>query len=219
MIYALYLILSFAFVLVLCALLLPVSVRVVLNDRRKSISLGWFFVMWRVDLVSKTSELRLFSQRIISRKMEKKPKEKAKKIEKKKKSRKKKKGRGFDVLVLWSEKNLLPKVLSAVVRFLKDVLRGIRFDRFFLEADVATPDPALTGTIYGGLYPICTSINAISPRLSLELRPDFANNTPRGSAEVVLSSRPINTFKATLRMFFALPKIKMIRTILKMKRR
>ncbi len=213
---ALYLVSFFLVALILCALFLPVRLHLVLNEKRKSISLGWFFLIWKADLVSRTSELRIFSQRIISRKMEKKTKEKRKKI---KEAKKKKKGRGFQLLDLWREKDLLPRMLTVILRFLKDVLKGIRFNRLFLDADIATPDPALTGTIYGGLYPVCASVSSISPRLNLEVRPDFVNQIPRGKAEVALSTRLINTFGAALRMFFTLPKIRIIRTILKMKRR
>ena len=216
MVTALYLILFLVLILVLAVLLLPVSLQLVLNERRKSISLCWFFVMWKVDLLSKSSELRVFSQRVISRKMKKKPKEKAKHIEE---VEKKKKGRGFKILDLWKERDLLLKVLTVVSPFLREVLKSIRFNQLFLDADIATPDPALTGTIYGGLYPVCASVNSISPNLNLEVRPDFVSEIPRGRAEVALSTRLINTFGATLRMLFALPKIRIIRTILKMKRR
>jgi hypothetical protein len=167
-------------------------------------------------LVSKTSELRLFNQRIISRKMGKKPKDKAKKIEEKKK---KKKGRGLEIMDLWKERDLLPKVVVVILRFLRDVLKNIRLNQLFLAADIATPDPALTGTIYGGLYPVCASVNSFSPKVSLELQPDFINQIPRGRADVAVSTRLINTCGAILRMFFALPKTRIIRTILKIKRR
>lgn len=212
----LYLILFFVIFLILSGLFLPVYLYLILNEQRKSISLGWFFLMWRADLVSKTSELRVFSQRIIGRKAEKKPKEKAKRI---KETKKKKKGRGFKILDLWKEKDLLLEVLTVIFRFLEDVLKGMRFNKLFLDAHIATPDPALTGTIFGGLYPVCASVNSISPKLSFEVRPDFINEIPRGRAEVALSARLITTFAAALRMFFALPKIRIIRTILKMKRR
>ncbi len=215
MVNSLYLILSFVFILVLCTLLLPVRLQLVLNEKRKWVSLGWFFLMGRADLVSKTFELCLFDQRIISRKMEKRSKEKAKEI----KEVKKKKGRGLKILDLWREKDLLLKVLTVVFRFLGNVLKNIRFNKLYLEVDIATPDPALTGTIYGGLCPVCASVNSISPKLSLEVRPDFVNEIPRARAEVALSTRLINTFAATLRMFFALPKIRIVRSILKMKRR
>jgi hypothetical protein len=213
---ALYLVLFFSVALILCALFLPVRLHLVLSEKTKSVSLGWLFLMGRADLVSKTFELRLFHHRIISRKMEKKPKEKAKEI---KEVIKKKKGRGFEILDLWREKDLLLKVLTVVFRFLRDVLKSIRFNKLCLQGDIATPDPALTGTIYGGLCPVCASVNSISPNFRLEVRPDFVNEIPRGRAEVALSTRLINTFGATLRMFFALPKIRIVRTILKMKRR
>jgi hypothetical protein len=215
---ALYLILFLVFILILTGLFLPVRLHLILNEQRKSISLGWLFMILGTDLKSKTFELRFFSKRIISRKMRKKPKEKEKeKVKKAKKA--KRKGRRFDIFDLWKEKDLISRVLSVFFRFLKDMLRSIHLDRFFLEADIATPDPALTGAIYGGLYPVCLSVNSISPNLRVKIQPDFGCEIPRGRVEVALSTRVIDTFYAILKMFFALPKIKIIRTFLKRKRR
>lgn len=219
MLIALYLILFFVIILILTGLFLPVRLHLLLNQRRKSISLDWFFIVLGADFVSKTFELRLFSQRIISRKLRKKPKAKqeVKKVKKKKKI--KKKGRGFDISDLWRERDLLSRVLSIFLRFLKDISRGIHLNRFFVEADIATPDPALTGTIYGGLYAVCVSVNSIWPNLQVKVQPDFENEIPRGRAEVALSTRLVNTIGAALKMFFALPKIKIIKTFIKRKRR
>jgi len=201
MLTALYLILFFVIILILTGLFLPVRLHLILNEQVKSITLGWFFIILGANLKAKTFELRLFSQRIISRKLRKKRKEKE---EVKKAKKKKKKGRGFDILDLWKEKDLLSRVLLVFFRFLKDILKRIHLDRFFVEADIATPDPALTGTIYGGLYAVCVSVNSISPNLRVKVQPDFVNEIPRGRAEVAFSTRLINTLGATLRMFFAL---------------
>jgi hypothetical protein len=216
MLNVLYLILFFLIILISTGLFLPIHLHLILNEQRKSISLGWFFMMLGADLKSKTFELRFFSQRIISRKMRKKPKEKE---DVKKAKKAKKKGRRFDILDLWEERDLISRLLSVFFRFLKDMLGGIHLDRFFVEADIATSDPALTGAIYGGLYPVCLSVNSISPNLRLKIQPDFKNEIPRGWADVAFSTRLIDTFGATLRMFFALPKIKIIRTFIKRKRR
>ena len=216
MLTALYLILFFVIILILTGLFLPVHLHLILNEKRKSISLGWFFMVLGADLVSKTFELRLFSKRIISRTMRKKRKEKE---EVKKVKKKKKKGRGFDVSDLWKERDLLSRVLCIFFRFLKDMLRRIHLDRFFVEADIATPDPALTGTIYGGLYAVCVSVNSISPNLRLKVQPDFQKEVPSGNADIAISTKAIDVVGAILKMFFALPKIKIIRTFIKRKRR
>ncbi|MCK4385505.1 MAG: DUF2953 domain-containing protein [candidate division Zixibacteria bacterium] len=216
MISALYLILFFVIILILTGLFLPVHLHLILNEKRKSISLGWFFMVLGADLVSKTFELRLFSKRIISRTMRKKRKEKE---EVKKVKKKKKKGRGFDVSDLWKERDLLSRVLCIFFRFLKDMLRRIHLDRFFVEADIATPDPALTGTIYGGLYAVCVSVNSISPNLRLKVQPDFQKEVPSGNADIAISTKAIDVVGAILKMFFDLPKIKIIRTFIKRKRR
>ncbi len=210
---ALYLFLFFLIVLILIGLFLPVRLHLILDEKKKSISLGWFFMMLGADLVSKTIELRLFSQRIMSRKIRRKRKEK----EEEKKI--KKKGKGFNIIALWKEKDLLTKVFPIFFRFLKDILKGIHLNKFFVEADVATPDPALTGTMYGGLCALCASVHSISPDLQLRVQPDFENEIPRGRAEVAFSTRLINTVGATLKMFFALPKIRIIRAFVRLKRR
>ena len=212
MLSVLYLILFFVFIVILTGLFLPVRLHLVLNEQKRSIAFGWFFIVLGANLKTKTFELHFFNQRIVSRKFREKRKEKVKKVKKKKKKR-------FEVLDLWKEKDLLSRVLRIFLRFLKDMLKSINLDKAFLDVDIATPDPALTGTIYGGLYPVCASVNSISPKLSLDVRPDFINEIPRTRAEAALSTRLINTLGATLRMFFALPKIRIIRTFLKIKRR
>ena len=216
MISALYLILSFVFILILAGLFLPVRLHLVLNEKRKSISLGWFFMMLGADFVSKTFELRLFSQRIMSRKIRKKRKEKE---EVKKAKKAKKKGRGFEISDLWKEKDLLSRVLVIFFRFIRDMSTRIRLDRFFVEADIATPDPALTGVIYGGLCALSVPTNSISPDIRVKVQPDFKTEIPRGRADVAFSTRLIDAFAAIVKMLYALPKIRIIRTLIKKKRR
>ena len=75
-----YIILFFLIVLFLLFLFLPVRLHLILDEKKKAISLGWFFLILGADLVSKTFELRLFSQKVITRKLQKKPKEKVKKV-------------------------------------------------------------------------------------------------------------------------------------------
>jgi hypothetical protein len=216
MISPLYLILSLVFILIWAVLFLPVRLHLVLSEKGKSISLGWFFMMLGADFVSKTFELRLFSQRIMSRKIQKKRKEKE---EVKKAKKIKKKGRGFEISDLWKEKDLISRVLVVFFRFLKDMLRRISLNRFFVEAEVATPDPALTGVIYGGLCALSVPTNLISPDIRIKVQPDFENEIPRGRAEVAFSTRLIDAAGAVLKMFFALPKIRIIKTFIKKKRR
>ena len=213
---ALYLILSLAIILILTGLFLPVHLHLVLNEKSKSISLGWFFMMLGADLVSKRFEIRLFSQRIISRKLQKKRKEKEA-VEKAQKT--KKKVRGFGFSDLWKERDLLVRVLVVFFRFVRDMLRRIRLNRFFLEADIATPDPALTGIIYGGLCALSVPTDLVSPSIRVKVQPDFKTEIPRGRADVAFSTRLVDALGAILKMFFALPKIKIIRAFIKRKKR
>ncbi|MFQ6031643.1 MAG: DUF2953 domain-containing protein [Candidatus Zixiibacteriota bacterium] len=150
----------------------------------------------------------MFSQRIVSGKLREKRKEKVKKAEREKKKR-------FEVLDLWKERDLLNRVLRILLQFLKDMVRRIHLDKVVVEADIATPDPALTGFIYGGLYALSVPTNFIAPNIRIKVQPDFENEIPYGRAEMALSTRLINVLGATLKMFFALPKIEIIRTFIK----
>lgn len=205
---ALYPILFFVFILIFIGLFLPVRSHLILNEQKKSITFGWFFIVLGANLKAKTFELRLFSQRIVSGKLREKRKEKVKKAEREKKKR-------FEVLDLWKERDLLNRVLRILLQFLKDMVRRIHLDKVVVEADIATPDPALTGFIYGGLYALSVPTNFIAPNIRIKVQPDFENEIPYGRAEMALSTRLINVLGATLKMFFALPKIEIIRTFIK----
>ena len=165
----------------------------------------------RSNLKEKTIELNLFSQKIIRRKFKDKDKEK---IEKPKKKRRKP-----NILDLWHKKDLLHRVIPIILRFFLDIIRAVRWDKLFVEVDVATPDPALTGVLYGGLCVVKGSTDYFLPHAHIKLRPDFFNQFPRGSTEAIFTTRLFSILGPVSRMFFALPKIQIVKTYLIIKRR
>lgn len=198
-------------ILTLTCLLVPIRLQLILNDRKKSVIFSWLIVDLDSNLKEKTFELSLFNQNIIRKKFKKKAKEKIKKA--------KKKGRKLNIVDLWHKRDLLFQVIPIVLRFFLDIIRAIRWDKLFVEVDVATPDPALTGVLYGGLCVVKGSTDYFLPHAHIKLRPDFVNQFPRGSAETVFRIRLLNVVAPVSKMFFAMPKIKIVRTFLATKRR
>ncbi len=193
-------------VLILICLLVPIRLRLILNDRRRSVIFNWLIVNVNSNLKEKTFQLNLFNQKIIRRKFKKKTKEKIKKA--------KKKGQKLNIVDLWHKKDLLYQIIPIFLRFLLNILRTIRWDKLFLKVDVATPDPALTGVLYGGLCAVKSSTDYFIPDARIKLRLNFYNQVPRGSAETVFSVRPLNVVSPVTKMFFAMPKIRIVKTFI-----
>jgi hypothetical protein len=167
--------------------------------------------------------LDLFNQTIITRKFKKSKKE-TKKTKKEPRAKvkieegKKKKSK-LSLHDLWSRKELVLRVIRIALRFFADLLRAIRWDKLSLELDVATPDPALTGILYGQLCAVKYSTNHFFPSAQIDVCPDFVNQLPHGSAETVFSVRPVNVVVPASKMFFALPKIQIVKALIELKRR
>jgi hypothetical protein len=198
-------------ILTLTCLFVPLRLQLILNDRKKLIAFRWLWIDLRSNLKEKTFELSLFNQNIIRKKFKKKAKEKIKKA--------KKKGRKLNIVDLWHKRDLLFQVIPIVLRFFLNILKAIRWDELFLQVDLATPDPTLTGVLYGGLCAVKSSTDYFLPDAHIKLRPDFLNQFPRGSAETVFRIRLLNVVAPVSKMFFAMPKIQIVKTFLITKRR
>jgi hypothetical protein len=196
-----------------------------LNDRRRSVILSWLVFDLGGNLKEKTFELDLWNRTVLRKRFNKRPKEEVEKTEKKGRrateeiEQKRKKKSRFDLGDLWRERGLMLRIVQVALRFFSDILAVIRWDRLFLEVDVATPDPALTGILYGELCAIGYWADSLFPRAHIRVEPDFVNKFPRGSTESVFSVRLLNVVAPASRMFFAMPKTKMIKTFILKKRR
>ena len=163
------------------------------------------------NLREKTFDLSLFNQKIIQKKFKKKIKERI--------DKKKKKKRKLNLLDLWHKRDLLFQIIPILLGFFLNILRYIRWDKLFLDVDVATPNPALTGALYGGLCAVKGSTDYFLPHAYIKLRPDFRNQYPRGSTEATFSIRLLNVVGPASKMLFAMPKIKLVKTFILKKRR
>jgi hypothetical protein len=204
-------------ILALICFLAPVRLQLSFDDRRRSAALSWLVINLEGNLKERAFQFGLFNQRIITRRF-KKAKEKKPKAEAEIEKGKKKKSK-MSFLDLWLKKELVLRVTRAALRFVLDLLRAIRWDKLSLELDVATPDPALTGILYGQLCAVKHSANHFFPCARIEVQPDFVNQLPRGSAETVFSVKPVNVVVSASKMFFALPKIQIVKALIELKRR
>lgn len=208
-------------VLALICLVAPIRLRLIFDDRKKALALSWLAIDVEGNLKEKTLRFSVFDQGIITKKFKKSEgdakKAKEEKFREKKKAEKKKSK--LSLLDLWLKKELALRVIWVALRFVLDLLRAIRWDKLSLEVDVATPDPALTGILFGQLCAAKHSANSLFPSAQIEVQPDFVNQLPRGSGETVLSVRPVNVVVSASKTFFALPKIQIVKALIELKRR
>jgi hypothetical protein len=210
-------------ILGLICLVAPVRLRLTFSDKTRALALSWLAMDVEGNLKEKVFRVDLLHQRIIARKF-KKPGKDVKKTEGEEseakgevdKEKKKSKLRALD---LWMKKELLARVIRIAFGFILDLLRAIRWDELSLELDVATPDPALTGILYGQLCALKHSTDYLLPNARVLLRPDFVNQLPKGSAETVFSIRPVNVVVSASKMFLALPKIQIVKALIEIRRR
>ena len=211
-------------VLALICLVAPVRLRLSFNDRKRAVALRWLVIDLEGNLKERAFRLSLFDRSVITRKFKKSEEEVKKTKEKRPRTKgeieegKKKKSK-LGLLDVWSRKELVLRVIRVAFRFLVEILRTIRWDKLRLEVDVATPDPALTGILFGQLCAVKYSANHFFPGARIEVRHDFVNQLPRGNAETVFSVRPANVVVSASKMFLALPKIQIVKALIELKRR
>lgn len=211
-------------ILTLICLIAPIRLRLSFDEKRRSLALGWLVIEAEGNLRDRIFRLDLLHQSVITRKFKKDEREIKKKKRKPKpqagaEQGKKKKKSKLKPLDLWVRKELVVRVIRITLRFILDLLRAIRWERLSLELDLATPDPALTGALYGQLCALKYSTGALLPNARVLVRPDFANQFPRGTAETVFSVRPVNIVISASKMFLALPKIQIVKALIELRRR
>jgi hypothetical protein len=217
MIYLISVLLAVLAVLALTVLLVPIRLRLILNDRTRTVALGWLMIQVARDLKERTYVLYLGSRAIMrkeSRKTEKREPNNKKTAEDK--DRKKSK---FNLTYLWRERDLAEKVIQACLVLVWNVFKSIRWDKFMLDVNLSTPDPALTGFLYGELCAIKYSTQHAFPQAQIDVRPDFTRELPRANTESILSIKPLNLLVPLSKLFLALPKMRMIKLLIRRKRR
>ena len=91
------------------------------------------------------------------------------------------------------------RIIGAFVRFVSEVVACIRFDAARLDMRFGTGDPAETGQVFGMLTPLIYG-TAASPRLCINVEPDFDQHVLRGQAELNLSVIPAHLLAPAARL-------------------
>lgn len=203
----LWIVLFLILLIVVVALFSSIFFHLVLEDKRKRGSLKWLCAKFSWDWSIKKSGFDLLNQRIWTGS-----------LEKKEKPRKKKKKKRPDYFVLWQEKEVMLKTAKIAFSSAVDLLNKSKIQRFFLDARLATPDPALTGVLYGGISSISFPLQAFLPRSFINVYPDFQTESLGGKAEIDVRTRVRDILWIVLRAFFLLPKMGLIKVTGKLKK-
>jgi len=158
-------------VLVLASLL---RLEVTLGNAGSRIGVRWLGLGFRFDTRAKEFNLSLFSYSFYRKRTER-PRPTTKQ-----------RVRSGVPLKRWLE---LRGALLAQLRYL---LTHSRFKHLKAELIIATPDPALTGTLYGLAAGLVQPYSALLRTASLRIAPDFTSEASHGSLDTALSLRIIH---------------------------
>ena len=92
--------------------------------------------------------------------------------------------------------------LRFYLRQLRFAIARIRLDRLDLDLRVATPDPAVTGVLYGAACGAVYPLLAIWPRATLAVSPDFVGSVPAGRVALAVRVRLATLALVAWRVFW-----------------
>ena len=92
--------------------------------------------------------------------------------------------------------------LRFYLRQLRFAIARIRLDQLDLDLRVATPDPAVTGVLYGATCSLVYPLVAIWPRARLTVRPDFEGSVPAGRVALAMRVRLATLALVAWRVFW-----------------
>jgi len=200
------LILAPVFILLWILFFSHIFVHLTLNDKTRKFSLNWLGCAIYLDWSIQKMGFCIFNQKILTSSMRKKQA----KIKKAGKTGK------VNYIILWQKKDTIIKTLKIALRSFVDMLRKTKLKRFSLSLRVATPDPALTGILYGGLSSLSYSLDSYLPAGSVYFYPDFQAETPRTDLEISLKTRFFYMLWVGVKTFLLLPKISLVKTMRKL---
>ena len=140
--------------------------------------LRWLLVTVGVDTRARQFRLALLSKTVLRRDTSRSRERKDERPKRERKPRRRRSNRRISLAGLLSER----RPALDLVRYL---WRHLHWRRFRLRLTVATPDPALTGELFGYLSAVTGTLAAYAPAGSFEVSPDFM--AQRSDAEVDLA--------------------------------
>lgn len=167
-------------------LLVPVAVDAAWGDEQRGFAVAGPGLRVSFDARAHTTELRLLAWRVghwtSPAERRKKPQRRRRRARPRPAPRK-----------LWAER-------WRVIAALRAFFRRLHVRRLWLEATLATPDPALTGWLTGAAY----AVRAVTPRSvqrAVSLQPDFASESPRLALDASVRVQPLHAAVLAVRMW------------------
>jgi len=90
---------------------------------------------------------------------------------------------------IWNERDLVIKLAAWLVDLSKRAIRFTMMDRLKVDLNIATPDPALTGVLFGITQPLTAFHNP--PQREIRIGADFESASPRFALFFSFSVSPI----------------------------
>ncbi len=173
--------LAAAVVLAIVVLLASVlQLRLAASEEGATFELRWLLVMLGVDTRAQQFHLSVLHRTIVRRGITGPGRRKGSKSDRK--PRRKRSRRRISLAELLSERR-------SAVELLHYLWRHLRWRRFKLRLIVATPDPALTGELFGYLSALTGPLATYLPAGSLEVSLDFMAERPSGEVELAAGIR------------------------------
>jgi hypothetical protein len=194
------------FILVWILFFSHIFVHLILKDKIRRASFIWLGCGFYLDWSAQKTGFYLFNQQVFTSSMKKKqaPVKKAGKRGK------------VNYIILWKKKDAIIKTLKIVLSSFVVMLRKTKVERFSLSLRVATPDPALTGIVYGGLSSLSYSLQPFLSLREVDIYPDFKTETPRANLEISFKTKLSHALLIGFRTFLLLPKLSLLKTMRKL---
>ncbi|MBN2542336.1 DUF2953 domain-containing protein [bacterium] len=148
-------------------------------------------------------------------KEEKPDKKKGKKTKEKEKKSKKKRSIN-DIMAMWEERDFIFSTLKNILISLYKLIKCIKINKAELEIRLATPDPYITGLIYG--YYQSAKFLLVKLFTKITVNTDFENEIPEINLELEISTRLYKIFFVIFWLIFHIRWIKLIKFIRKIKK-
>lgn len=187
--------------LVWLALRQPLCLEVHWGTNERLILLSWLGFVSERDTLHRTSTLRWRDRQLRSRAVEEEKPRKQKEESHERQRRRRKRW--------WLQPDLMRDVIGALWAGVRLFFERLRIERGTAKIRIATPDPSLTGILYGSAVVLQQMVPYKFRNVALELNPDFESERPQFQGEICLSIRPTDILRVGGRVFCKLPKRKL----------
>jgi hypothetical protein len=103
----------------------------------------------------------------------------------------------------------MPEVIGALWAGIRLFFERLRIERGTAKIQLATPDPSLTGILYGSAIALQQIIPTQFRKFAVELQLDFESEKPQFQGEICLSIRPTDILRVGGCVIRKLPKRKL----------